>query len=554
MKLKRILPLALILVLATACLINPATTAPGAQGNLLPQPLAGLDKLTHYTASLTVSTQTKTAGASVDRTEQYSLSAWPTQSAAFEQINSFDDANQPMKMTIGKVGQADYLLWNGDTGCRASLDSQAIQVDATNLSPFLYALKSGTPAPDETVGGLPTHAYTLDSASIGIKGLQASGEVWLAASGGFLVKYHLVLTGGQALFGPDGQGTRTLDYALTGVNDGSPVAYPGDCLPISTDIPAMPDAQAIQRLPQDLQFTSASTLDQLQAFYKDYFTSHGWASVTNYRLPSGELDILYSQASTGHTATLALQPQGTLTAVEILDFSGQAAQSSTSAVQTPASSQPTSTNQNPLVVITTSLSKVLGNPKTPGVFSSCSLNMTENMPSASGTDSTTLQADLQGANYHYSMTSNGAKTEAIHLNGSDYSVVNGKTQPGSVMDTLNWSMWPLDAVVIISAATGASPTAQPGDTWEGRPVDIYSVDSTTSGAPLPDTSMGLLPFSVTSIKGTFWIDHATGGLIKADLQFEADVKNAGQATPIAHGQGLLQITVSHIGQATVSLP
>jgi hypothetical protein len=115
-------------------------------------------------------------------------------------------------------------------------------------------------------------------------------------------------------------------------------------------------------------------------------------------------------------------------------------------------------------------------------------------------------------------------------------------------------MWPMDAVVIFGAAAGASPTAQPASTWEGRPVDVYSVDSTKTGAPLPDTSMGLLPFSVTSINGTFWIDHATGGLIKADLQFEADVKNPGQATPIAHGQGLLQITVSQIGQASVSLP
>ena len=122
------------------------------------------------------------------------------------------------------------------------------------------------------------------------------------------------------------------------------------------------------------------------------------------------------------------------------------------------------------------------------------------------------------------------------------------------MQALNWSMWQMDPVVIFGAAASASPTAQPGTTWEGRPVDVYSVDSTTSGAPLPDTSMGLLPFSLTSVKGTFWIDQATGGLIKADLQFEADVKTPGQATPVAHGQGMLQITISQIGKATVTLP
>jgi hypothetical protein len=84
-------------------------------------------------------------------------------------------------------------------------------------------------------------------------------------------------------------------------------------------------------------------------------------------------------------------------------------------------------------------------------------------------------------------------------------------------------MCSMDAVVIFSAAASASPTAHASDTWEGRPVDVYSVDSTTTGAPLPDTGMSLLPFSVTSIKGIFWID---------------------QATSIAHGQGLLQITVT----------
>ena len=231
--------------------------------------------------------------------------------------------------------------------------------------------------------------------------MQANGEVWMAASGGFVVKYHLALTGGQALFGPDGQGTRTVDYALTGVNDGSPVAYPGDCQPISADIPAMSDAQAVQRLPQDLQFTSASTPDQLQAFYKDYFTGQGWMVAANYSLPTGETDTLYNQKSTGRTATLVLLPQGAVTAVEVLDFAGQAAQSSTSAAQTPGSTQSTSALQSPVLIITTALSKVIGNTKTPGVFPSCSLNMQENLPSASGTDSTTLQADLQGADYHY---------------------------------------------------------------------------------------------------------------------------------------------------------
>jgi hypothetical protein len=66
--------------------------------------------------------------------------------------------------------------------------------------------------------------------------------------------------------------------------------------------------------------------------------------------------------------------------------------------------------------------------------------------------------------------------------------------------------------------------------------------------------MGMLPYVITAIQGTIWIDHATGGLVKADLQFAANVKKPGQTTPSATGKGEFHITVSQIGQVTVSLP
>jgi hypothetical protein len=99
----------------------------------------------------------------------------------------------------------------------------------------------------------------------------------------------------------------------------------------------------------------------------------------------------------------------------------------------------------------------------------------------------------------------------------------------------------------------ADPAAQAGTTLEGRPVDVYAVDSTPSG-PLPDMSMGLLPFTITAIQGTIWIDHDTGSLLKADLTFEADVKKPGESTPSAHGKGEFHFAVSQIGKVTVSLP
>jgi hypothetical protein len=197
---------------------------------------------------------------------------------------------------------------------------------------------------------------------------------------------------------------------------------------------------------------------------------------------------------------------------------------------------------------------LLGDENTPGAFPSYSMSMNESLPSASGNAATTLQVDAQGANYHFVLTSAGAVTDAIHYNGQDYSVVSGKAQPGSATLALNWAMWKLDPAVIFGAAAASTITPQAGTTLEGRQVDVYTVDSSGLGTPLPDNSMGFLPYVITAIQGTVWIDHATGGLVKADFQFAANVKKPGETTPGTPGKGEFHITVSQIGQVTVSLP
>jgi hypothetical protein len=112
----------------------------------------------------------------------------------------------------------------------------------------------------------------------------------------------------------------------------------------------------------------------------------------------------------------------------------------------------------------------------------------------------------------------------------------------------------LDPLVVLSAAGMASPQAEAGTTLEGRQVDVYSVDNTELGGTGQDSSFGLLPVSITSIHGTIWIDHESGALLKADLEFEANVKQPGETTPSASGKGEFHLAVSQIGKVTVSLP
>ena len=552
MKPSRVLLLAAIVLLVPACIFGGSGTGRTTISQMAVNPLAGLEALTHYRASVTDVVHEQTGSETVDRTTHVSLAVWTADDAAFETRDVFDESGQPVQVTMGKVGPAAYLLRGAATGCQIWWDSMTLELDPVLLAPYLYPFHSGTPAADETVNGIAAHVYQLNTDSIGMAGVQANGKAWIAASGGYLLKYHLELTGGQELFGEDGQGTRTLDYELSEVNDGSEVAYPGDCLPVLTDIPAAQDAQDIQRLPGDLLYTSASSADQLKAFYEQFFTGQGWDNVGEYTLDSGETDVLYIQSGGARSATLALEPQEGAVLVEV-DIPGDrlapaAAETGAASTTSPSAGG----SQNLSVVIITSLSKLIGTDQTPGALPSFQMTVNERMPTASGTDVTSLQADVQGVNRRYTLSDDGKATEIIHIDNTDYALVNGKVQPASPLTAVSWTTWQLGPMSILTSASSSNPAAQAGTTLEGRSVDVYAVDS--GEEPLPDLSMGLLPFSITSIQGTIWIDHETESLLKADLTFEADVKKPGESAPGAHGKGELHLAVSRIGNVSVSLP
>jgi hypothetical protein len=550
MKRFRLFLVTFAMIVAVSCIINTGGTG-GSSGGLVSDPTKGLDKLSHYRADLSVSINAQVSGETIDQIEKISLSVWTAEKAVFQTVESSDEAGQPINLTLGKVDKAGYLLIGGDTGCRTFWDDTNIRVGVENLAPYLYAVKSGVPAGDETVNGIAAHVYQVNADYPGVKDVKESGKVWIASSGGYLVKYHVELSGGEALFGAGATGTRTVDYELSDVDSGAPLAYPGDCLPVLTDIPATDDAQDVDRMPGSLRYVSASSPDAVQAFYEKYFTGQGWSELNDVALPDGEMDLLFSQESTGREATVMLQSLDGGTAVNVLAAGGE----SSGASPTPTGGTPAGNADQPASVrIITSLATLLGNEKTPSPLPSFALTATEVIPSASGTDTTTMQAEVQGANVHYILTDGGVTTDAILFEGKEYTVVGGKAQPGSAMLSATWSLWQLDPLVVLSAAGMASPQAEAGTTWEGRPVDVYSVDSTALGGEGTDSSFGMLPVVITSIQGTVWIDHATGALLKADLQFEAGVRKPGESTPSAHGKGEFHLAVSQIGKTTVSLP
>ncbi|MGB7539924.1 MAG: hypothetical protein WBM17_15380 [Anaerolineales bacterium] len=528
-------------VLAASCSINTGGSN-GGSGGLVADPASGLDALNHYRASLTKSIAAETADGPVERTDRLSLAVWRKEKAVFETVNVEDGEGGSSEISLGRVDKAGYVLLGGDTACQVFWDEDNVQIDEAAMSAYLYPLKSGSAAGEETVAGIAAHVYDLNSDSLGVDGVKASGKAWLAAKGGYILKYHLELEGSDALFGKGANGTLTLDYELSEVNSEDPVAYPGDCQPVLTDIPAMDDARDVQRLPAGLYYATSSTPDQAQSFYKKYFSAQGWEETWEYNLKDGRRETRFLLESTGRTALVALQTKGQDTMVEVDTNDVKPPASTPSADSTPE-------GEPPGTRIMSSLMKLLGSAETPGALPSYAMVLDLEWPASSGKIVTHLEAEVEGLNNHYVHTSGGKTTDALLFGGKEYEIVGGKAQAGSIGLRTDWILWQTDWLKVLMAAGLANPKAEPGTTLEGRAVEVYSVDGTN----LPDMTGGILPVQITAMRGTIWVDQATGALLKADLTFDADVKKSGQTEP-AHDTGKFLLVVSRIGQVKVNMP
>jgi hypothetical protein len=165
-----------------------------------------------------------------------------------------------------------------------------------------------------------------------------------------------------------------------------------------------------------------------------------------------------------------------------------------------------------------------------------------------------LTADVEGRNVHFiheSIEPDGSSstTEAYIIDDQEYTLQGGVPVQGFGMASLSWLMWPLDPLAIFSV--GSSGAALQGtETIEGRPAEVY----TLTGAGAPPSLGGLgLGTPVTSAEGTVWVDQATGALVMAVIDYEADVKDDGGVVQ-GQGSGHLEIRVTGIDTVSVTLP
>lgn len=163
-------------------------------------------------------------------------------------------------------------------------------------SAFLQGLFGAEAAGHETVDGVEAEHYTFDERALAHAGVtKSSGEVWIASSEGYVVRYIATTTGGPEYFGKGIEGTQTWDYQLSHV--GVPPAFdlPASCPPGLVDAPLMPDAIAVQSEPGLLRFETAASPAEVLAFYDEELSPMGWVNPTTTNIPEGVSPEEYQQ-------------------------------------------------------------------------------------------------------------------------------------------------------------------------------------------------------------------------------------------------------------------
>jgi hypothetical protein len=172
----------------------------------------------------------------------------------------------------------------------------------------------------------------------------------------------------------------------------------------------------------------------------------------------------------------------------------------------------------------------------------------------------TLSGDVSGQDMHIIHTSDGTTTEGYIIaggfakseeGGKEYELVNGQLQDSFSL-SLTWVVIPLSAgMPLIIAAVG--PTAQGEETIDGRVAEKYNVDT----ANAPSGAMALLGglLTITSSRGTAWVDKETGALLKMNIDYDqnfTDPQNT--STVMGTGSGHVELLVTKVGQVSVQLP
>ncbi len=455
---------------------------------------------------------------------------------------------------FGEIDGVLYTRESEEGDCQAEITK--ISKYSSSIDPTLQipnVLGAAETGQQSAVNGVSARQYTFDASALGVEEPgKASGEIWVAADGGYPVKYILQTEGDENFYGEGIQGKMTWDYELTDVNSPDPVLPPQGCPPGRVTVPRMDDAANPVESPGLLSYETSSDAANAAAFYQQQMPAAGYEETSTY-IATGFARLQYMKGS--QETTVYVWDGSPVEVQVVLGWN----------LPEPAPVTPTPRPPTSSVNLSAAFSDIADTSRTPKL-DSYHLVVHQVEPQWDKTAGKmvptdyTLTADIHGRDIHFTtkLLKNGKldKTFEDYLIGDqEYKVVGGALQAPGPAIGLEWISWPNHMLPIIGPASMGTAD-QGSDAIEGRPVNVLDIDTARAdpAAVQAFANMGIFTSIATSAKGTAWEDQDTGALLKLVLDYSMKAINLSDKSVLGTGTGRLEITVSQIGKTTVQLP
>ncbi len=284
---------------------SSSPSAGGSSGVLLQDPTLGLADLAGYHASLSQDVTGTLKGAAFERHMKLELTRAPA-TGDYDFSLSIQGSDEPSTyLRVIGLGTATYAWDSPDGHCAGEYDEQLAKklIDPTAmLSPVSKATKVG----NESANGIPATHYRFDQNALAWADpkTKVTGEIWIASTGGYVVKYLLNVSAPSKPDPIGAQVAQTWDYEVGGTDGSASVALPKGCLAVLTDVPVMADARSLIRANGMTDFVTASTGRQVLDFYSQKLPALGWKS--DRELPTGDIRLPFAASFTNGSRQISL--------------------------------------------------------------------------------------------------------------------------------------------------------------------------------------------------------------------------------------------------------
>ena len=206
---------------------------------------------------------------------------------------------------MAELSGLDYER-HGEAACNAyEIPTGDPLTEKLELASFLTGVIGAKEAGSETVNGAVADHYTFDQHALGEEGFaQSTGEIWVATEGGYIVKYLLTTKANADYFGQGLEGTLSLEYELTDVNQQVTMQLPEDCPPGLVNAPLLPDASNVVNAPGLLTYDTSSSIADATAFYQQQMPGYGWEVVAGPASAETTAFLSYRQGKQNMTIVL----------------------------------------------------------------------------------------------------------------------------------------------------------------------------------------------------------------------------------------------------------